>query len=34
LRERGYDVTFREFDGGHEVPEDIARDAIRWMAGA
>jgi predicted esterase len=34
LRERGYDVTFREFDGGHEVPEAIARDAIRWMAGA
>lgn len=34
LRERGYDVTFREFDGGHEVPDDIARDGMRWVAGA
>jgi predicted esterase len=25
LRKRGYDVTFREFDGGHEVPESVAR---------
>jgi predicted esterase len=33
LQKRGYDVTFREFDGGHEVPEDIARDGVRWMAG-
>jgi predicted esterase len=33
LSERGYDVTFREFDGHHEVPEDIARDALRWAAG-
>jgi phospholipase/carboxylesterase len=34
LRERGYDVTFREFDGGHEIPADIARDGMRWVAGA
>jgi predicted esterase len=34
LRERGYDVTFREFDGGHEIPGDIARDGMRWIAGA
>jgi phospholipase/carboxylesterase len=33
LQKRGYDVTFREFDGGHEVPADIARDAMRWVAG-
>jgi predicted esterase len=31
LRTRGYDVTFREFDGGHEVPDDIAREAARWL---
>jgi phospholipase/carboxylesterase len=33
LRKRGYDVTFREFDGGHEVPAAIARDGMRWVAG-
>jgi phospholipase/carboxylesterase len=31
LRRRGYDVTFREFDGGHEVPAVVARDALQWM---
>ena len=31
LRKRGYDVTFREFDGGHEVPADLARDGMRWV---
>ena len=33
LQRRGYDVTFREFDGGHQVPPDVARDGMRWMAG-
>jgi phospholipase/carboxylesterase len=33
LQRRGYDVTFKEFDGGHQVPPDIARDAMRWVAG-
>jgi phospholipase/carboxylesterase len=32
LRTRGYDVTFREFDGGHTIPPTIARDAMRWAA--
>ena len=32
LRARGYDVTFREFDGGHEVPADIARESMAWLA--
>lgn len=32
LRSRGYDVTFREFDGGHQVPPDIAREAMEWAA--
>src|SRR4030095_3726204 len=32
LRKRGYDVTFREFEGGHTVPADIARDGIQWVA--
>jgi phospholipase/carboxylesterase len=32
LRKRGYDVELREFDGGHEVPADIARAGMRWVA--
>jgi phospholipase/carboxylesterase len=32
LRKQGYDVTFREFEGGHSVPADIARDGIQWVA--
>jgi predicted esterase len=27
----GYDVTFREFDGRHELPPDVATEALRWM---
>ena len=27
----GYDVTFREFDGDHEIPTDIAREGLRWV---
>ena len=34
LRSMGYDVTFREFDGRHEVPPDVAREGMRWMAAA
>jgi phospholipase/carboxylesterase len=32
LRARGYEVTFREFNGGHEVPPDIAREGLQWVA--
>jgi phospholipase/carboxylesterase len=32
LRKRGYDVTFREFNGGHEVPAAIATEAMAWLA--
>ena len=31
LISRGYDVTFREFDGDHEIPADIAREGLKWM---
>ena len=34
LKAAGYDVTFREFDGDHEIPADVARDALSWMAKA
>jgi predicted esterase len=28
LRGKGYDVTFREFDGDHEIPKDVAREGL------
>jgi len=31
LKSMGYDVTFREFDGRHELPPDIASEAMKWM---
>lgn len=31
LREAGYAVDYREFDGGHEVPPAIARAAVEWL---
>jgi len=33
LKRRGYDVTFREFDGGHQVRDDLAHEAFAWLAG-
>jgi phospholipase/carboxylesterase len=30
LRRAGYDLRYREFDGGHTVPADIARGAVAW----
>lgn len=32
LERAKYDVEYREFDGPHTVPPDIARDAIAWMS--
>jgi len=34
LKKRGYDVVYREFDGGHEIPPEIAREGMTWVAGA
>jgi predicted esterase len=31
LKGKGYDVTFREFDGDHEVPPDVARDGLAFV---
>jgi predicted esterase len=31
LRALGDDVTYLEFDGGHEVPDSIASEAVNWM---
>jgi phospholipase/carboxylesterase len=33
VRDAGYVVTYREFEGGHAVPPAIARQALAWLAG-
>lgn len=33
LQSAGYEVLYREFDGPHTVPEDIAREALAWFTG-
>lgn len=30
LKGRGYDVTFRDFHGGHEIPPAIGREGFAW----
>jgi phospholipase/carboxylesterase len=32
LKARGYEVAFREFDGNHEIPGDVMREGVRWVA--
>lgn len=32
LKERGYDITYREFDGDHEIPAEIAREGMLRVA--
>jgi phospholipase/carboxylesterase len=32
LRSSGYDVTYREFDGRHELPPVVADEALKWAA--
>jgi phospholipase/carboxylesterase len=34
LKSYGYDVTFREFDGDHEIPDDVAREGMSWVVKA
>jgi len=31
LRTVGYDVTFREFAGRHEMPADVVTEGLRWV---
>jgi predicted esterase len=31
LRREGYDVDYREFEGGHAVPREIASAAVKWL---
>jgi predicted esterase len=32
LRRLGYEVEYREFEGAHTVPAEIARAAVEWIA--
>jgi predicted esterase len=32
LERAGYDVRYREFEGGHVVPPEIGREAVNWFA--
>jgi phospholipase/carboxylesterase len=34
LKSAGYRVRYREFDGPHTVPDDIAREAVDWFTGS
>jgi predicted esterase len=34
LQRAGYDVTYREFDGPHTVPAEVAREAVNWYLSA
>lgn len=31
VEREGYRVRYHEFDGGHTVPEDLAREALAWF---
>jgi phospholipase/carboxylesterase len=33
LRNAGYDVTYQEFEGGHEVPAAVSESALDWLLG-
>jgi poly(3-hydroxybutyrate) depolymerase len=33
LKADGYDVTLREYDGGHGVPHEVVREAYQWFVG-
>jgi phospholipase/carboxylesterase len=32
LKARDYDVTFREFNGGHEIPAAVQAEGLAWVA--
>jgi phospholipase/carboxylesterase len=32
LKAKGYEVTFREFEGRHEMPAPVAEEGLQWIA--
>jgi len=34
LKNLGYDVTYKEYEGRHQLPPEILREAIEWLVGA
>ncbi len=34
LEEAGYDVRYREFDGPHTVPQQVAQESVAWLLSA
>lgn len=34
LKAEGYEVNLREFEGDHEIPEDVAREGLSWISRA
>ena len=33
FEQAGYEVTYREFDGGHQIPDAVAEEALDWWLG-
>ena len=33
LKDEGYEVVYREYEGGHGTPPAIVREAFAWLAG-
>ena len=33
LKEEGYEVTYREYQGGHQTPPALVREAFVWLVG-
>ena len=31
LKRQGYQVTYREFEGKHTLPPEVAQEAMRWF---
>ena len=31
LQNMGYDVRFRQFEGGHGVPQDVVNEGVEWV---
>lgn len=31
LKDHGYDVTFRDFEGGHNIDEDVIKSVVEWI---